>query len=194
MAGTADTKIAFVDESRRDDADGGIYIVAAAIVASSDQSRLERSLRGARASRRRRVHWHAEDEKTRLRLLDLIAEQPLTGVTVAVRAATARRQEKAREVALWNLVTALASHDVGEMVFEARQERLNRRDRRTMVSIQRAGLGPGLRYRFARPHEEPLLWMPDVLAGAFGPWLVMGDDSYVVRLPADLVAVHEVCL
>jgi len=185
--------IAFVDESMRDSLAGGLYLLAAAVVARDDQAAVEHCLRRALGGKRRRVHWYHESERDRAKMLDTLASQPLRGVCAAVQPLRRRRQERARELALWTLVAHLELLSVTEIVFEARQDRFNARDRRTMGAVQRAGLASRVRYRFAAPDRgTPILWAADALAGALGRQISDGDDCYTKRLPDEALVVYDV--
>jgi len=51
-------------------------------------------------------------------------------------------------------------------MIERREAHNDQRDRATIAHAQRAGwLSPTLRYAFLRPNDEPLLWIPDAVAG-----------------------------
>jgi hypothetical protein len=71
---------------------------------------------------------------------------------------------------------------VWELVLESRQEPLDWADRSTIGNaIQKGWVSRNLVYRFDRPKVEPLLWLPDALAGALGEGL-LGDRSYLEEL------------
>lgn len=165
MAGNG-LKVAYIDESARASTSGGFYLVAAAVLDVSSQTGIERALREALGRRRQRFHWRDESEKVRLCFLEAVAAQQLCGRLAAAGLSIARRQEKARESALWSLMPQLELLGVREMVLESREQSLNRRDRRTIGSIQRAGMAAEISFRFGLPKEEPLLWIADALAGA----------------------------
>jgi hypothetical protein len=169
-----------------------LYLVVAAVVAAGDREAVERQLRVAAGRRRHRVHWHDETDAVRLRLLDAVATQPLEGVAAVVEPVVVRRQEAARSQAWWSLLWHLHERHVDELVIEARQEQLNRRDRRTIATIQRAGIATDVSYRFGLPSEEATLWAADVVAGALGTQLATGDCRYADRLPDRLREVHRV--
>jgi len=171
---------------------GGLYVVTAAVVALGDQQGVEDRLRSALGGRRRRVHWHSESHKDREALVELLAGLELRAVCAAVQPTVPRRQERARERALWTLVPELVSQGVVELVLEARQEQLNRRDVRTIGAIHRAALiEEKLAHRFAVPdRQHPLLWAADIVAGAVGLEVADCEDRYTKRLPEGFVTVH----
>lgn len=74
-----------------------------------------------------------------------------------------------RQHALWNLVVDLRDREIHELTLEARERRQDDRDKRNLAAIVKAGVtGETFRYTFARPLDEPLLWLPDTLAGMAG--------------------------
>ena len=78
---------AWVDESIHLDVEtGGIYVLAAALSHEDrDLDDIRRQLRRLVPGRRRRLHWHAEDDRTRSQIFDTIAELRLEHVAFAVR-------------------------------------------------------------------------------------------------------------
>jgi hypothetical protein len=78
-----------------------------------------------------------------------------------------RGDGRARSLCLNALLWDLWQRRVDELVVESRQEHGDYRDRQTIAFAQRArAASPILRYRFERPHHEPLLWLADAIAGA----------------------------
>ena len=58
---------------------------------------------------------------------------------------------------------------VTQVVMEQRTPSLDAADRRMLVAIRGKRLvSQRLRVETARPKEEPMLWLPDAVAGAFG--------------------------
>jgi hypothetical protein len=112
-------RTAFIDESTRLGTSGGLYLVAAAVVIDADSDDVERQLRTATGRRRHRIHWRNESDAVRLRFLDVLAGQPVQGISVAVEPTTARRQERARAQGWWTLTWHLAERNVTEIVMEA---------------------------------------------------------------------------
>jgi hypothetical protein len=79
----------------------------------------------------------------------------------------------------------LASIGVREVCLESRTATPDRRDIRLVDSARRKGLIPrGFMVSFARPRDEPLLWIPDAVAGA-----VTGDR---LGEPRWLLAMSEI--
>lgn len=68
-----------------------------------------------------------------------------------------------------------------------------RKDRREIMGAQRAGVAsPSLTYCHARPKDEPLLWLPDALAGAIGMSIADNDHQLIMKLPEPLRQISRV--
>lgn len=169
-------RTALVDESYRRAPDGrGYYLMAAVVVPDVHQAAIVSELRAMLPKGQRRWHFTAENDASRAKFVSRVAElQSLEVVAVAVAQETPdeRKSEQARTRCLWGLLAALDERGVQSLVLEHRQEHLDRRDRREIENVKRAGFIVGTAYRHDRPMEEPLLWLPDALAGAVGLHLV----------------------
>lgn len=168
---------AFLDESVLLDADHGTYVVAAAVV---DVAQIDDARRAVvlAAGARRRWHWHGEGARERVTIASAIGS--LGVQCVAATAPVERtRQERARRTALGLLLPALERRGVTVAVLESRQVRQDRRDIEAVDAFRsQRRLTDRLRIEHARPTDEPLLWLPDAVAGA----VVLhhrGDDRFV---------------
>jgi len=82
---------------------------------------------------------------------------------------------------------------VDDLVLESRQEHNDQKDRQTIMWAQKAGWASAdLRYGFARPRDEPLLWVADAMAGAVSADLAEESDSYLKALQPRQILVTEV--
>jgi hypothetical protein len=169
---------AFVDESARVAAPG-LYVVAGVIIPMDGLADVRSDVRAAVPHRQLRFHWRDEQEMRRREFVKHVAQLDLTSVVVAGSPLTANRQERARRHCLQRLLWELGERGVTEVVLESRDEPLNQRDRQVIEAGKRANrIRKGLRYSFARPKEEPLLWLPDALAGAVTT-AAAGDPEYL---------------
>jgi hypothetical protein len=134
----------------------------------------------------RRFHWRSDNRRLRVVMLDAIHATGLQSAVFVKKPMKGTNQRRCRalclEAALWH-VTSIG---IAELVIESRGEQ-DQDDRRTVVAAQRAGnADPVLRYSFARPLEEPLLWLPDAIAGAVSACEVEPEGVFadpVARLP-----------
>lgn len=159
-------RIAFSDESFK----GGpkaAYAVAAAIILGADAEDVRADLRHLFRSHRRRFHWRHEEPRDKARMVEFIRERQIQGFAAVRPLGDPRGQERARAQCIERVLWDLKLLGVDHLVLEARQERNNQRDRRLIIAAQKAGkASSSLEYSFGYPLEEPLLWIPDALAGA----------------------------
>lgn len=170
---------AYVDESVRLEG-AGWYVLAAVVVPDGDAARVRDVLRASLRRGQRRHHWYDERPPGRCALANMVASLGLAAVAVAATPVAPDRQERARRRCLTRLLWELAERAVGDVVVESRRHHKDLEDRRMIQYLQRSGwLRADLRYRFAEPYDEPLLWLPDIVAGAAARALSDRDQTYV---------------
>jgi hypothetical protein len=77
------------------------------------------------------------------------------------------KQERARRCCLERLLHELGLLAVSQVWLESRSAKPDRRDLKRVDSGRRRRLIPSeLQVDFARPKVEPMLWLPDAVAGA----------------------------
>jgi hypothetical protein len=169
--------IGFVDESMRA---GGLYVVAAVIV-PGDLDNARQAVKSVLLPHQPRFHWRAESDEQRHRMLEQV--RALSTAAPAYVCRSVSRRERARRLCLDRLLWDLIGRDVDLLVFESRQARNDHKDQKAIADAQRAKRAPlELRHVFERPHREPLLWLPDAVAGAVATAVGDGVDDYLVRL------------
>lgn len=157
----------FVDESRR----GGLYLLAAALVQSTELGPTRSLMRRLRVPGERRLHFKSERDAIK---------KDIAGALVSGRVRTRvycgrGEPDTTRQQLLSMLVVDLMALDVRRMVFDSRGPDRDQADRRTVHStLTCAGVDLDLvTYEHLRSHEEPALWVPDAVAwcyGAGGEW------------------------
>lgn len=150
---------AFVDESIR----GQRYLMACVLVDARNLVEVRRSMT-AFAGVGRRLHFHQELDSARRGALELIAALPVR-VTVAV--CTRRHgvsEFEARDLCLAALVRELQSQAVLRLIIETRQD--DRDDHRTILRTREAE--PTLSFEHRSGSDEPILWVADAVAWAYG--------------------------
>jgi hypothetical protein len=162
----------FVDESERKG-----YLLAVAVLAPEGLARVRSTLRGLRLPGERRLHFQAESEQRRRKILVVLAQQ-----NVDVHLYTGRgRSERVRESCLRRLVDDAVKLNVQRLVLESRGAAPDRHDRRVIAESLRRNADPSVAspptfvYEHLQAHEEPILWISDAVAwcyGAGGQWRV----------------------
>lgn len=166
---------AYVDESARVSGATACYVMAAVLVPSERADEVRVTVRGLRPPREPRLHWHKVRAASRPRLAAAVRAMDIDAVVVATRDVQHRNSERARRRCLVRLLWELDQRAARDVVFETRKHQ-DGDDRRVIAAAVRAGqVGRGVGYAFVLPTDEPLLWLPDIVAGAAG--LAIGEDD-----------------
>jgi hypothetical protein len=185
---------AWVDESIQRTDGSGCYLLAAAVIRPSGADGVRDELRRLLPGRSRRLHWRDEGMRRRRILAGAVASIEAVHTVVIGTPVDHRRQERARRLCLERLVFELRSRGVTHVWMESRTPTLNARDR-MMVDVLRIRrvIGDDLVVDTALPEQEPLLWLPDIVAGAVGLDR-RGGDPAPYRMLRDRLILHEVSL
>ena len=152
---------AFVDESIR----GQNYIICAAIIDAQDLFAAQQTMRSLLTPGQRRIHFNNERDSRRDQILKEIAT---INVGCIICTAHDSSQDAARALALSDVVTRLLGRGVVHLVLETRQGQ-DHRDRVVIgETVARAGIKRRFTYHHQAPVGEPMLWVPDAVAWAWG--------------------------
>ncbi|WP_157245921.1 hypothetical protein [Nonomuraea typhae] len=167
---------AYVDESMV--LSHGRYLLVAMLV-TSDQADAQRDvLRSLLERGQRRLHWHDENDKRRAHLIEVVAGLRPKGVMVVGMNLNPKKQERARRKCMGHLLWKLRDFGISDMLIERRQGDLDRLDREMIAAMRGCNaMPPGLRPDWCDPESEPLLWLPDIVAGARA-LAERGSDSF----------------
>lgn len=152
---------AFVDESRR----GRSYLVCAVVVEAEDLARSRVSLRGMLLSGQRRLHFATESDRRRKSILAEMAKLPVR-VWVYV---SGEKEPLARRRSIDALLQDLDAVNGERLVIERREISQDAREKSQIAEAKRLGQAPArLTYTHLGASEEPLLWIADAVAWAYG--------------------------
>ena len=152
---------AFVDESYRGD-----YVLCAALIEPRSVAAARRSMTAQLRGGQSRIHMAKENDGRRKSLLSNIAQLDASAhlVAVQVRGLSIRRS---RDLAFAELTAQLVSLGTGRIIIESCDQ--DRRDTQVIGdALARLGATGSVDVQHLRPHDEPLLWIPDVIAWAYG--------------------------
>ena len=156
---------AWVDESVHDQA--GLYVLAAAVADPSTCEPTRAALRDLVPVGRDRLHWRDESEPLRAKVAATVASCDLTSLVVVGLEMTPRQQERARRQCMTHLLDVLGDLGVTQVLLESRTRSLNDKDRHLVEQLRGQRLLPRtLRVDVELPSREPMLWVPDAIAGA----------------------------
>lgn len=152
------TAHAFIDESTR----RGTYLICVATCVPSELAGARQALRGLLLPGQRRLHFATESNRRRRLILSRLSE--LTAESV-VYLAEHRDQPAARAAILERAAKELQGDGIAGLTIESRSGQ----DHHDRGVIYRAlGPDPALTYRHMTAAEEPMLWIPDAIAWAYG--------------------------
>ena len=151
---------AFVDESQR-----ARYTICAAVISPDDLRAARRGLRGLLLPRQGRLHFVNESPQRRRVLLDAMRELPVrTRLYISTE-----KEPIARQQAMEALLVDLLALGGQRLVIECREASQDERERRLMATAVQSGAAPAdLSYSHLRARDEPLLWVADAVAWAYG--------------------------
>lgn len=175
---------AFVDESMRLTSDNlGTYLLAAVVTDTARCDEIRQVLRSMLYKRQERLHWRDEEGPRRTKIAEAVGGLDVAATVVIGTPLAKSRQERARRKCLEALLPRLEQMGVTQVVMEQRTPSLDSADRRMLGAIRGKRLvSRDLRVETARPKEEPMLWLPDAVAGAFGAARDAGQPEWLTLI------------
>jgi hypothetical protein len=184
---------AWVDESMRAARDGndGLYLLAAVVADPGVCDAVRDSLRSLVWKAAGRLNWRDETPSRRRKIAELIGGQDLAHVVVVGAPIDHRRQERARAQCLERLLYELEQLGVSQVWLETRHFALNERDLKLVEALRgKRSVSSEIRVEFARPKDEPMLWVPDAVAGAVNAALSEEPDALDGFGEIDVISVN----
>ena len=151
---------AFADESFRQ----GRYLICAATVLPGDLHKSRSALRGLRLRGQRKLHFADESDSRRRTILSALGRR---SIETRIYTATHRSQVEARSAIMRAMVVDLRSHGVIRLILDAREGQ-DHVDRAAIRRIVGGHPDPPFEYQHHPSATEPLLWIPDAIAWAWG--------------------------
>lgn len=157
---------AYIDESGRV-AEPGLYVLAAVVVRPDHADDVRATLRAGVRHASRPFHWRLEEHADQESLAKTVGALGLVSVVAIATPVDKHRPERARKLCLVQLLWELQRRNVTDVLFESRRSAQDQEDKKLIAAaIRSQQLEPGLAYGFGYPSSEPLLWLPDLVAGA----------------------------
>jgi hypothetical protein len=168
----------------------GTYTLAAVVADHAAIESLREELRALTERKLVRLHWVAESAKRRDVIAGTIAGLDIVAIVVVGSPVQRQKQERARRCCLEHLFYELDRLGVSQVWLESRAPSQDQRDRSLVDSARDKGLlSRRTMVGFARPLQEPMLWLPDAIAGAVTA-ANLGEPRWLLAL-SDVVAVHQ---
>lgn len=113
-----------------------------------------------------KLHWTAERESRRRRIVSAIASLEPMNFIVAHLSQRQAKTERFRRKCLETLYYELAGAEVYPVTLGSRGPSQDKNERAHIVALQAQGLDKGVRIQHLRGGEEPLLWIADAVLGS----------------------------
>ncbi|WBQ05833.1 hypothetical protein [Kribbella sp. CA-293567] len=171
----------------------GAYTLASVITDPAKEDDLRDAVRALREKKLVRLHWAMESAKRRDLIVHAIGELGVAAIVALGSPVHRQKQERARRCCLECLLYELERFGVDQAWFETRAAVQDRRDLRLVDSAREKGLiSRQLSVGFAQPTQEPLLWLPDAVAGAVTA-AQMGEPRWLLTL-SESVGIYPVAV
>ena len=151
---------AFADESLRK----GQYLMCATSVPISEMQETRKALRRLRLSGQRRIHFTNESDSRRKSVLTTLASLQASSSIYTV---SSRDQTAARKAILLKMVADLRTNGITRLVLDSRQVQ-DQKDRSSIHAILDRHPDWVFEYSHQPSAHEPILWIPDAVAWAWG--------------------------
>lgn len=161
------TFTAYVDES--EPSRGGTYVLSCALVAGDAADEVRTALASEKRPAEKKVHWHDRLPAQPPALVDLVAGLPSMHLLVVRDDCEDEPSERRRRKCMEHLFWLLDAHcQVPSVVMEARQAKQNAGDMQLLAAMRSSKrISTRLRLDHLAGPKEALLWVPDIVAGAF---------------------------
>ena len=163
---------AWLDESMRQRPDrSGIYVLAAAVIQTGEVEMVRFDAARLAPTPRARVHYRDATDGERRKMVQAVASMTAAvHVVVMGTGMDSSRQERARRLCMEQILWQLDQAGVEHASIETRTASLNAKDTAAIAQFKRRRIISGrIKIDFVRPYgpqSDPLLWLPDIVAGA----------------------------
>ena len=156
---------AWADESgSRPDKDPGAYLLGTVLCEDVDVAEIRKTMDGLRIGEPK-LHWHGSSHERRGRLIEAVAQLPVTGFVV-VHVDDGANDRRHRRKCMEFLLPHLADMPCSTITFESRGQ-LDDSDLATLQFLRsRRVIESTLRIEHAVGRVEPALWPADIVCGA----------------------------
>ncbi len=124
----------------------------------------------SRFERGREFHWRDAKPRDKRAVCQVIGAHEVSHVIVAAAPLVdGVREERARQRALASLLVILEqSYSVNTLILERRERSQDEKDEAQWATLTRSGAIRSLRLSHVHGGDEPRLWVPDQVLGAYG--------------------------
>lgn len=171
--------LAFVDESVL--AEQQIYMFGAVLVLDSLVDVVRQSVAELKWRAQAKIHWRDEPEWRRSEIVAALERLSFEGLLVVRVSQSKERPERQRRKCMASLLPELERRHIDVVAIESRARADNERDRKMAAHLRaNRSLNSGLHLSHMPGPEDPMLWIADVMCGAYGA-AMLGNNEYLDR-------------
>lgn len=171
--------VAYVDESMRKLPDGTAYLLGATVFKDGPEAVIS-ALLPLKGKRAKKLHWRDMGRKSQVDALRILGSSSIHTVVVVAEGISVKRQERARKKCLEALLISMERDGIFELVMESRHQKQDKEDVACAGYLRSAGAIRTIRISHELGRQNPRLWVPDLILGAYGE--ALSADS---TLPQD---------
>ena len=164
---------AYADESMRTSGGESMYLLGATLF-YDENPRLDALVR-LKSMGAAKLHWRELGREAQVDVMSAIGGIAAMTTVVVGTPMNPHKQERARRKCLETMIGILIGQGVDELVLEARDSKLDRRDVQLMNAIKSKQRGLTFTIRHRRGSEDARLWIPDQVLGAYGDQLCFSE-------------------
>ena len=164
--------------------------MCAAIVNIDDVDTVREALYPLRLPGQVKLHWTDERDSRRRKIVDTLSSIDSMQAIITHRSSPSRKTERFRRKCLEQMYYELSDMQIQDVTLESRQEAQNKKDREHIVALQGQGQCADLRIKHVRGGDDPLLWIPDAVLGAFNS-IHLGQDQFWEPIQDKLIFIQK---
>lgn len=143
-----------------------MYVMCACTIADEDDAR--EVLKKIKPSGANKLHWRQMTSKDKRKAMATIGTLDSLSFIIASEQINQTSGERARRKCLERLLPLLEQHGVNTLILESRTDAQDQRDRQLLSYMRTSHILTSIRLNHIRGADEPCLWLPDQILGAYG--------------------------
>lgn len=179
---------AWVDESLVQRPGLRCYVLASVTADIPHADDLRAAIRALRTGNEPKLHWRSESHRRRMMLATAVGQLDVAALVVV--GTSMRQPERARRKCTEVLLPQLQQAGTQRVWREARTPTQDKLDREHVAAMVGRGFIPAtFRVQAGYPSQEPMLWLPDIVAGAVNA-AQQGHTDYLDAMGTTVEVTH----
>lgn len=165
------------------------YYLAASFYPSTPHNELDQLIR-IKPKNAEKLHWMDMNRHLRMNSIRALSDIGMLHTVVVGVGLRGRKQERARRKCLEVLLPLLEARGIEHLTLESRGNFNDKKDVDMLINLRRSGALSFIDLDHAKGKDDPHLWVPDQLLGAFGDRERLSETPGLAKLFASVEAVE----